>query len=75
MILVYLRILLKNVQFGLYVLSLLFNTPTPLFSATQWKSDKQDLAYEIEPLNEIYKGLKTDYANLELAKLSKRRYN
>jgi hypothetical protein len=53
----------------------LFNTPTHLFSATQWKSDKQDLAYEIEDLNEIYKGLKTDYANLELSKLSKRRYN
>ena len=33
---------------------------------TQWKSDKQDLAYEKEALNEIYKGLQADYANLEM---------
>jgi hypothetical protein len=35
-------------------------------SATQWKSDKKDSTYEKEALNEIYKGLKTDYTNLEL---------
>lgn len=35
-------------------------------SATQWKSDKKDNAFEKEALNEIYKGLQSDYGNLEL---------
>jgi hypothetical protein len=35
-------------------------------SATQWKSNQKESAYEKEALNEIYKGLQTDYAKLEV---------
>ena len=35
-------------------------------SATQWKNNREESTYEKEALNEIYKGLQTDYAKLEV---------
>lgn len=35
-------------------------------SASQWNNNKNNLAYEVKALKEIYKGLQLDYSTLEI---------
>jgi len=56
----------KCILYSIGKILLIFKGVVIAISATQWKSDQKESTYKKEALNEIYKGLQTDYAKMEV---------